>query len=29
MRASVLAVDVGGAWKVVAAHYALPFHRYD
>lgn len=27
MRATVFAVDVGGGWKVVAAHYSLPFHR--
>ncbi len=27
MRATVFAVDVGGAWRVVAAHYSLPFRR--
>ena len=27
MRATVFAVDTGSGWKVVAAHYSLPYHR--
>lgn len=29
MRATVFAVDVDGAWKVVLVHYSVPFHRTD